>query len=214
MTNQWKVVAIATTAWLTMSSEPVSAQFRPDRPDFFEQGQRQLEEEIQRLEQQQPDTTPTLTVESSQTQWSPVLVREGGFAVWMPRGVVAQNTRTVETSNGEIDFQVLSSTASLGRFVVAFSEDLDVSPDDPQAVLERVQDRISGWQTGFGLQGERDVSVEGNPGKDFTLTNSEETIFFRVVLMNERLYVLAVSQSNELASVETKTAFFNSFQQL
>jgi hypothetical protein len=78
------------------------AQFGRERPDFFEQGQRQFEQEIQRLEQQQPETTPILTVESSDTQWSPVVMREGGFVVWMPQGTLAQVQRTVDTLQGNL----------------------------------------------------------------------------------------------------------------
>jgi hypothetical protein len=190
----------------------VAQPIRPDRPDFFERGHRQFEQEIQRLEQQQPSTTPILTVESAPTQWNPVLIREGGFVVWMPQGVIDQNTRTVETSQGAIAFESVSSNTASGRFLVAFSEPVDIIPDDPEAVLERVQDRISGWQTGFGVQNAQDITFDSSPGRDFTLVNDEETIFFRLLLIEQRLYVLALSQRNEIVSVDTKVAFFNSFQ--
>jgi predicted ABC-type exoprotein transport system permease subunit len=102
----------------------------------------------------------------------------------------------------------------LGRFVVAFSEEVETMPDDVGETLERVQDRISSNQISFEVENENDTTFNTLPARDFTLTNDEETIFFRLLIANNRLYILALSQPSDLASVETKVSFFNSFQLL
>ncbi|MEB3357264.1 MAG: hypothetical protein VKK04_11095 [Synechococcales bacterium] len=195
--------------------QPLLAQpNRPGRPDFFEEGQEQFEEEIERLEEQQPQT-PLLTVEGQVTTWFPVLLREGGYSVWMPQGATTQSTHQVETPGGAVTFTLLSTTSPIGQFATAFSEPLD-DPllRSPGETLTQVQERISGWQTGFSLVGDRSFRVDDFAAREFTLQNEREVITFRLLLGGDRLYVLAVNQLPEAVSSEAIAAFFNSFQRL
>lgn len=194
---------------------PAAAQLRPQRPDFFERGQEQIEQEINSLIQGQPGSLPILQIEQSRAQWFPMLLREGGGTVLMPLGAVSQAVQRVSSVDGDIDFNVISSTSSLGRFVVAFSDSVaSFGQADPNELLERVQRRIIGDQTGFGARGDRTITFKGNPGREFVLSNQEEIISFRVLVVRDRLYVLAVSQpANSPHNVVIPT-FFISFQDL
>ncbi|MEM9450993.1 MAG: hypothetical protein AAGA75_21005 [Cyanobacteria bacterium P01_E01_bin.6] len=193
----------------------VHAQFRIDRPDFFERGQEQFELEIDRIEQQRPDSLPILDVSIDFPLWSAVVLREGGGVVWMPQGILSQETQTVESVDGNIDFDVISTTSALGRFVVAFSGAEDFfATAEPGDLLDRVRRRIMGDQTGFGVVSDRPITIENYPGQELVLQNEDEVITYRILLVENRLYVLAVNQSADSEHRELITTFFDSFQLL
>lgn len=200
-----------------LSSVPphANAQFRPDRPDFFERGQEQLDQEIDRLQEQQPDTIPMLEIDVDVVQWSAVVLREGEAAVWMPQGITSHETKTVESVDGNIDFDVIATTSALGQFVVAFSgADVSFADANPDALLNRVQTRIVGNQTGFGAVDEQTITFNAAPGREFTLQNDDEVMFFRVFLMDGHLYVMAVNQPKGEENEDANATFFESFQSL
>ena len=189
------------------------AQFRPDRPDFFEEGRDRFEQELERF--QKPDSVPTLDIDIQSSQWSAVFLRKGEAVVWMPQGVVTHETKTVENVRGDIEFDVISSRSSLGEFVIAFSDSVDyVADTDAGELLVRVRNHIVGEQTGFGAVGDRNIVFKEYPGRDFTLKNEQEVIAFRVLWVQSRLYVMAVSQSADSQSQEAIATFFKSFQLL
>lgn len=202
-------------------SDSVHAQFGIDRPDFFERGQEQLELEIEQLEQRQPDFLlnpdflPILDDSADAPLWSPVVLRDGGSVVWMPQGVLSQETQTVESVDGAIDFDVVSTTSSVGRFVVAFSGAEDsFANTEPSDLLDRVYRRIIGGQTGFGAVSDRSITVANYPGREFVLQNQDEVITYRALFVENRLYILAVNQSADFDRQESIIMFFDSFQLL
>ena len=65
---------------------------------------------------------------------------------------------------------------------------------------------------GFTKTAEDNIVFKDFPGKDFTLKNQGETIMFRLLWVNQRLYVLAVSQEKQEVSQEMVTKFFDSFE--
>jgi hypothetical protein len=214
-TLPWLRVSLLSGAAMVGLAFPTQAQpGRTDRPDFFEEGRMQFETEIDRFQQQQPDSTPILTIENSPPRWSPVLGQDSSFVVWMPQGIISQETQIVTTSAGDVAFDVLVSNSQLGRFVVAFSEALDADLGEPGEILDRVQQRISGGQRSFSLLNQESLSINTHPTRDFTLRNSDETISYRIMLVDNQLYVLAVSQPTETATSEVPTIFFSSFQLL
>lgn len=197
---------------------PAVAQIR-DQNDFFEQGNQQLEEEIEKLQdsQQQP-TEPSLTVSSGTYQWSRAIIREADCAVWIPQGTLTKEEINLETATGDIKFQVMSSYPDESRFLVAYSEELNPQQlVNPQELLNRMRDRIAtiqGKTTLFTMSDERDFTWSNSPAKDFVLKSEEQTITVRLILIKQRLYVLGVSQENNMIVGDAVTAFFQSFQLL
>ena len=209
-----KAVMVSLVASLGFSTL-TQAQIRPERPDFFERGQEQLELEIDRLQQHQPDSVPILNIDSVSPHWSAVLLREGGGMIWMPQGIVSDDTQTVDSVDGNIDFEVISTTSAIGRFTVAFSEaEATFANTAPDELLDRVRTRIIGNQTGFGAVGDRTITFNTYEGREFTLQNADEIINFRILLVQDRLYVMAVSQPPESDHQGAIATFFNSFQPL
>jgi len=207
--------ALLGLAILLSASLPARAQFRTDRPDFFEDGQRQFEQEIRRLERPQPETPPTLTVNTGRWSWSRVILREAGCAVWLPEGAIAQEAEMVETPYGNIEFAAIASHPPGARFVIAASEPLPqellANPDD---LLAQVRDRLLARAASFTLAGSREVSFNGYAARDFMLDSPTEKLTFRLLLANNRLYVLAASQERAGATLEAIAAYFGSFELL
>ncbi|UZQ54373.1 hypothetical protein OOK60_18175 [Trichothermofontia sichuanensis B231] len=65
-------------------------------------------------------------------------------------------------------------------------------------------------QVGTAASPVQTLEFSGNPAQEFTLKDATETIQFRLVLHQNRLLVLGVSQPNATTSAPTVTAFFDS----
>ena len=186
-----------------------------DRPDFFEKGRDQFEEEIRRFERGESVPDSPLQVDEAALPWSRVVIEEGGFTILMPPGAITQEVETVESPRGDIDFEIMATHPSSSRYVVAYSE--EVSPErvkNTQEVLERSRDYIIENRVGLTKVADDDITFADYPGKQFQLQNKEETIVYRLLVVKQRLYVLAVSQQNEAISAKSIDVFFGSFQLL
>ncbi|MDC0835771.1 hypothetical protein POG22_22660 [Geitlerinema sp. CS-897] len=208
-TTHVSVFALLTTLGLTT---PTLAQL--NRPNFFERGYDQFEEEIRQMDRQQSNPSP-LTVSGENLSWQRVVLREGGFSIWLPQGTVVQETETVETSAGTVEFEILATQLEFSRYVAAYSEPFEFRQLGSEAeVLEKVRDRLVERESNFEMTSDRNTSVGGLAVKDLRFENEEETISFRLILDGDRLYLLAVSQLNDVASMEAIAAFFQSFQKI
>ncbi len=215
MKKQFILISSILLASFSLISQ-VSAQIR-NRPDFFEQGTEQFEQEIQNLQQSAPDNAVSpLTVNDGSLQWYQVLLKEAKCSIWMPEGVVSQDTENIAFSNENIKFNLLASNPKSARFLVAYSEEIsDTSLKSPELLLNEVKqilDNLKSKETLFTLSEEKDNTINGYPSKDFTLKSNEETISVRLILVDKRLYVLGVNQLTEGASLKVVSTFFQSFQ--
>lgn len=204
-------------------THPCLAQFRPDRPTFFDDGQRLMDEEIRRLQQQQtspeqnikPVEHPSqlLTIDDGQLRWQKYLFRDGGFSVWMPQGIQSNEVISLETTKGNIDFEVFATQPKSLRFIAAYSEPKNLpSLGNNQEILELVKKGIIA-QTNFELEQEKSISFESSPGVLLEMKNNQETIYFQIYLIKEKVYVLAVNTKNNDYQEDIK-GFFDSFRLL
>lgn len=207
-----KIVLFVTVIVSTVFSLPsISLALLFDRPDFFEQGNEQFEQEIERFER--PTTEPALSIEGEEQTWQHLVSREGGFSIWAPRGTIVEEQKTLATDVGDIEFKVLATNPQTSRFVVAYSEEPLTSTqlENPEAILTSLRERIVS-STDFQQVDEQPITYNEYPGRQLRLQNSGETITFRVYLIEERLYVLGASQPDEGELSQTASAFFNSFE--
>lgn len=184
-----------------------------DRPDFFERGRREFEQEIQRFEQGNTVETPSLTVDEAALPWSRVVVQSAGFTAMIPAGALTNEIETVEAPKGDINFDIIASHPPSARYVIAYSE--EVAPErlaNSQEVLEKSRDYIIENKIDLVKVADKDITFGNYPGKEFKLENKDETIVFRLLLIEQRLYILAVSQQSEAISTESVDTFFNSFE--
>ena len=184
---------------------------RNNRPDFFEKGRLQIEQEIRQLEAQ--NLQPILTIESGTIQWQSILFQEGGFTIWMPAGTITEEREVIETETGNIKFKVFATHPESARFVVAYSDLLDRKQlGNQQEILRNLRDKIVDV-TEFQINQDRPYNFGNYPGQEFSLKNDIETITFRVYLIDKRLYIIGASKiekNNQIpGAVET---FLDSFK--
>jgi hypothetical protein len=198
---------------ILLSSQSVLASLF-DRPDFFEQGRKQFEQEIRRLQSGQSVSESPLKVNIDSVSWMRFIFRKEGFTTIMPAGAITQETEMVKTPKGQIEFDLIATHPPDSRFVVAYSEVLSAEQvAEPSDVLDWSSNYImENTAGGFTKTLEEDIIFNNYPGRDFTLKNQGETIMFRLLWIKQRLYVLAVSQEKQEISQEMVTKFFDSFE--
>ncbi len=188
------------------------AQFPRPRPDFFDVGQEQFEQEVQRLQQQQ-QTNPVLTIDSQSSQWQPVISRTDGFSIWMPPGVLSQESKTLNTTVGTLEFKAIASQQNQTRYVAAVTTVQPNQSKDPTALFTAVENSIL---ASAALQKDRDrsISLGTYPGRELQATSTDEILTFRFYLVQQRLYLLATRQLRQAPTTQTTNNFFDSFQLL
>ncbi len=169
--------------------------FLDNRPDFFDKGRLQMEQEIKQLEQQNPQ--PILTIESGQRQWQNIIFQEGGLSILIPAGTMTEETEIIETEKGKIKFKVFATHPASARFVVAYSELLTSQQlAKNQNILPNFQKKIIDV-TGFELSSDRSYNLGDIPGREFILKNDVETITFIIYLVGQRLYIIGASETEK-----------------
>lgn len=209
------------------SLSPSLSQGRLDRPTFFRDGQERMEKEIQRLQQQPvtPDSpnlehpSQLLTIDEGQLSWQKYLFQKGGFSVWMPQGLQSEEVINLNTSIGELSFEVFashpsSSNFSKSRFIAAYSNPLNSTQlTNIMAVFEAVKQGIL-EKTNFQLIQENSSQFSTYEGQELVLKGDEEIITFRVYLINSKLYILAVGRPDQNHLSQEIISYFNSFRLL
>lgn len=184
-----------------------------DRPDFFEKGRDQFEEEIHRFEQREGFVEPALQVDLTTLPWSRVVIEKAGFTAQIPPGAITHEVETINAPKGKLNFNILATHPPSSRYVIAYSE--KVSPDrfkNAQAVLERARNEIISNNVGLLKTAEDDFTFKNYPGKQFQLKNKDETIVFRLLVVKQYFYVMAVNQQNNAISAKSIDTFFDSFE--
>ncbi len=179
-------------------------------PSFFDEGQKILDREIQRM--QAPPSNPQLTVETK--HWQPIISKAGKFSIWMPPGIISDETKTLETSVGSLNYQVIASQNKSSRFLVARTDDLQASQlKNPASLFDAVRNAILA-KTGLPLTSDRPISLGNYEGRELITQNQTDAFAFKIYLVERRLYVLAAKQKGVDVPSENAVNFFKSFQLL
>jgi hypothetical protein len=187
-----------------------NAQMR-DRNDFFRQGDRQLELEIQRIQEQRSET-PLLTIQGSDQTWQAILFQEAGFSVWLPSGIFRQEMVEINTDAGMLTFPVLASHLEKSHFLASYSQPIaETNLTESETLFNQIRDGII-RQTNSELVGETSLNLETGFGRELILKNPESELKLRLYLINQRFYVLGVGSEPNEASTEAIATFFESFK--
>lgn len=213
--HRWHGGAVGIFLWIGTMALPGQTQLPPNRPTFFEEGYRQMEQEIQQLEQR--PTQPQqglLTIETDELRWQQFLSREGGFSVWIPAGISTTETKTVTTTTSPITFEVLSTNQPDSRFIVAYGTvTTDTMAEQAEELFNQIRDFIIA-DTGFTVEAERPILYEQFPGRRLTLDAPEEQIILQMYWVGEQIYVLGMSQGQNVDFSKAANQFFDSFRVL
>lgn len=205
---------LLTLSLLTVISSKAAAGLF-DRPDFFEKGYDEFEDEIRQFEQAEESPTVPLNVEGQTLPWSRIVSDSSKFTALFPPGTITQEREIAEDADGAIEFDINASNLDNSRYVVAYSEPLEPSKvENPERFLEKAQQTIVEDESGYRIIANDAIEFEGFPGKQFQTRSDEETFVFRLILVEDRLYVLAVNQPNDNLSENTINQFLQSFQLL
>ncbi|HIK12813.1 MAG TPA: hypothetical protein IGS52_21570 [Oscillatoriaceae cyanobacterium M33_DOE_052] len=203
---------------LLFISSPALAQYRHDRPDFYDEGQRQIEREIERLNQESNEDI--LTVEGQGEQWQEFAHPPGGFRVLMPV-TPEEQSEVIETPAATLEFQEFVADFKSAQFIVAYA---DYSPKEstsaPANILALVRQEIlnSALEVGYKLTEERAISLSGtefgnHPGTELTMKYENQIVTFRLYSLPERFYLLGTNNIEATGLSATDISkFFDSFQ--
>ena len=206
-------IVLVISSILACSEIAISGPF--GRPDFFEKGRDQFEEEIRRFEQGETVPDSSLKIDDTALPWSRIVIQEVGFTAMMPPGAITHEVETVEAPKGDINFDLIATHPSSSRYVVAYSEEvIPERVENAQEVLERSRDYIIENKIGLNKIADDNITFEDYRGLQFQLQNDQETIVYRLMLVKQRLYVLAVNQQNDHLSKDSIATFFESFKLL
>ncbi|MGK7906958.1 MAG: hypothetical protein AB4040_06970 [Synechococcus sp.] len=183
---------------------------RKVRPDFFEESQASLDEEIASFNQERP--APGFGLDSGFMAWQPAVFRRGGFSVYVPMGVMTEELERIETAAGELEFDVFAVHSATTRFVVAYA-DRPAGDSDNAQLLDTLRDAAI-EETEFNLRLETDTEVEGTPGRELQMLDSEESIAARIFVAEDRVYYVGVRQLKSIESNSLAATFLNSFNLL
>ena len=189
------------------------SQIQPNRPTFFEDGYRRMEQEIQQLET--PSTQPNnslLTIESEEFKWQRLLSRDGQFSIWIPTGISTTETKEIKTKTGDLTFEVLTTNQPNSRFIVAYTNHRSyASVEEAESVFAEIRDFMVN-DTGFQIASDRALTIEQFPARLLSLKTPEEVIFFQLSWRQDKIYILGVSQQKSVNLSQAANQFFNSFQ--
>ena len=189
---------------------PTFEPIRKFRPDFFEESQQNLDSEIQRFQQERP--APGFSLDGGFMAWQPAIFRDGGFSVYVPTGVLTEESELLETAEGELDFDVFAVHSSTTRFVVAYADRPEERAEN-QELLDTLREAVI-ESTEFEVGLEADAELEGVPGRELQLFDAEESITGRIFLAEDRIYLVGVRQLKAVESASLAATFLDSFNLL
>lgn len=201
------------------------AQFRPDRPTFFQDGQRFMEQEIRKLEAQQNNNnspnniehpSQLLTINDGKLNWQKYLFQDAGFSVWMPSGISSEETVKIHNPIiGEIEFEVFATHPQSLRFISAYSlVDNLAKIGNEEQIFTAIKNGII-QRNNFNLVTDQTIPVSGYYKHYLVMEDSanQETIYFNIYVINNKVYVLAVG-AKSTDHEEDINSFFDSFRLL
>jgi hypothetical protein len=178
---------------------------------FLEEGRRQMQREIQRLNKQRPQ--PVLTVKVGMLDWQNLMLQDGRFSVWMPQATVAESREILNVVDYPITLQIFATDVADTQFFVAYS--LPVSSGATRNMgdfWQRVQGELVNT-TGFELMNSRGVRLQRHEGREISLRKGASMMQVQMFLVERRLYLLGVNQV-QVGDIPSQAiqGFFNSVQ--
>ena len=160
------------------------------------------------------DTTPTTGASAGIPEgWQPFTSSAGKFTVSMP-GEPTESESTSQTAIGDLTQHLFQYAKDGPEFVVAYADYPDqASEADPVKLLE---DTITGAAQGSTVQNQQASTLQGNASVsgEWEAGDGSAYTFYKAILVEDRLYQLAVATSMEGKVIfePQARAFIESFQ--
>lgn len=148
---------------------------------------------------------------AASSRWVSYTSPDGGYAVTLP-GKPVESTRTTRGPSGPIELRFVATQAmdGSGAYGVGY---LDYPASargqrDAESRLDAMTHAFPGQ-----MLSNRVITVDGHPGREFSVRRTKGVTTMRVFLVRQRLYEL-IATSPEGAGAETLATFLNSFRLL
>ncbi len=217
---QPRIIITSILLIIISNTAPSLAQFRPDRPSFFRDGNELIEQEIEKLRQQrqnptnQTENSNELLTIGNQIKWQKYIFKDIGFSIIMPEKTKEDETLNLETPLGKIPFSIFSNSSESYQFLTAYSPILEeLNNQNSEDILTAIRDGIANEKK-LNLSQEMPILVEGFPGKQLIMVNNNDTIFFRIYIIENRIYILGFNKQEENKLTAEGMGFFDSFELL
>lgn len=166
-----------------------------------------------------PAAQPSAATQPAQARrstWKQFTSTKGRFSVLMP-GTPKQLRLTQQTPIGAMDvygFVVEQNQKTVGYVVMYADFPVNLAQRvNPKQIFNGGRDRVLTMMQGK-LLSQRDVRLQGYPGKEFTYEAKGSIVKHRLYLVNRRLYqIIAGTNKNQQQSLSrSTTGFLNSFK--
>jgi hypothetical protein len=157
---------------------------------------------------EQPAIEPTLATSDS---WMTFSSEAGGFSIDMP-GEPQMSTRSTDSPLGEVTFHFYQLSDGSAQYVVSYN-DYPVPLEQLDAQVEVLDDAIQGAAQGNEMENVQAIEVQGNPGMEGETTIQGQHVWYRAILVENRMYQLIASspESAKDASAFCARRFIESF---
>ncbi|MEG3437623.1 hypothetical protein V0288_10880 [Pannus brasiliensis CCIBt3594] len=179
-----------------------------DSRSFFETGRLRSEDRILFQKPRSPD----IPASERSKSWQFVIFRSEGFSTWMPPGVITNENVTLDTSLGKVPFRAIASNSENRRYVVAYADTLtEEQLKNPKELLSAIRERVAPKDR-YKLTGDRSISIDKHPGRELTFSSADTNLTIRAYLVNNKAYVIGVSDPKNRPDTRSTRAFLNAFQ--
>jgi hypothetical protein len=153
----------------------------------------------------------------SQSDWREFSSTEGKFAVSLPG---TPKRETEKNDDGTLSYMfTLEVEEPASAYLVSYSDIPDVELLNPEGIKKVLDDAISEFAKGGNatVQGQKEVSLGGNPGREFDFTSTEGfSGKGRLYVVQKRMYIVVAIAPEINSSPQTQNAqrFLESFRLL
>jgi hypothetical protein len=139
--------------------------------------------------------------------------KTGGFSVRFP-GKPKENTQTTKSAIGELSVYTATVATTEGNvFLVSYTDFPagTVKPETHAALFDGVRE---GLKKDGKVVSEKDLAVGPDklPGREIHIEKNKQSLRFRVVIRENRLFQVAVVGSDEFVKGKDAAAFLDSFE--
>ncbi|PZV17416.1 MAG: hypothetical protein DCF20_06175 [Pseudanabaena sp.] len=183
------------------------------RPAFFQDSPQAIPLGVFR---RQPSQTfqPQIEFNFDPNAWQTFSSKSGGFVIMMPPGIMFDETETLKTAIGDLQFRVLSKHDGNSRFLVAYSDRLAPSQiKSPKAILTAIAERVNPTNL-FRLTANRPINIDNFLGRELMFSTAKESIVMRAYLVGDRVYIIGANRLTKSAIANVNEKFFKSFRLL
>ncbi|MBN2378456.1 hypothetical protein JXM67_01455 [candidate division WOR-3 bacterium] len=149
-------------------------------------------------------------------KWTQFTSKEGGFSVLMPTEPV-KDKQTTPSGGVSVDLYSFKVNYPPVEYAVMYNDmpfEDEITPQVVKGVFDVGRDAVIMAFSGT-LLADKDITLDGNPGREFRIKTSNNFIYTsRVYIVDNRLFQLIVTVPENVSSEEATAKFMDSFKLL